>query len=197
MKLIIVLVVLCIVLLTITFFRKGHPPADQHKAPPLQGSAMSQDETSKRIESITQSPYYNSLKPLKEHVKGKTVLESQAGNAGFILMLSGESWAAAYRSGNEVGFRFGNGKPDSKSLNAIRSSDYGDASEPLKENLPYSNQRCDISAEVKKSHGQQIEGLSVGMGTFNFAFVGGRELDFHLVNDRSGKPSVRVFWEQW
>lgn len=91
MNTIIGLAVVCILLLTIAAFRMNHTRADQHVAPPLQDNAMLQDEASKSIESIMDSPYSNSLRPLLAHVKGKTVLASQAGNAGFILMLSGES----------------------------------------------------------------------------------------------------------
>lgn len=193
----IVAIVLLVGFAVLTIFSYMRPPhGDAHMAPPVQGG-MSEEEATRMIESITSSPYFRSLKPLNEHVKGKTVRQSEAGNAGFILMLSDESWVAAFRSGNEVGFRIGKGNPDSESLRAVRSSDYGDASEPLEEDRQYSSQRCDNVAEVHKSHGHQLEGLSCGKRSFNFAFVGGRELDFQRVNDRNGKPSVRVFWEQW
>ncbi|MFH0889216.1 MAG: hypothetical protein V1871_08420 [Planctomycetota bacterium] len=150
-----------------------------------------------KIKEIASSPYYNNLKPLKAHVKDKVVIRSEVGNAGFILYLNDNSWVMAYRKKDEIASDFGLGDPDSKICALINSSDYGNAFDPIGENRPYANEKCNIKEEVEKSHGKKLTGLSHGVSTFNFAFEGSRELDFQLVNDSQEKPSIRIFWEQW
>ena len=98
---------------------------------------------------------------------------------------------------DSIGSSFGNGQPTNQIQALISSKKYGDASEPLSDNIIYANEYVNIELEVKKCHGATINGLAFGFNTFNYAFENGRELDFKLVNDKNGVPAVRVFWEQW
>jgi hypothetical protein len=149
------------------------------------------------ITRIRSSEYYGNLQPLAKFITGKQVIKSETGNSGFILLLANQSWAAAYRDGSSVGSSFGTGSPDSTVRKLIRSSLYGNASEPIPHDVIYAKEYCDIEREVAKSHGNKITGLAYGENSFNFAFEDNRELDVRLVNDKNGKPAFRVFWEQW
>ena len=149
------------------------------------------------IDSIKASPYYQDLQPLNNFVSGKVVQNSIAGNSGFILLFENGEWASAYREGDVVGASFGALEPSSEIKGLINNRMYGHAAEPIAENTIYADEFCDIPKEVLKSHGNKINGLSFGKGSFNFAFENGFELDVKLVNDKTGTPAFRVFWEQW
>ena len=168
----------------------------QHDQKP--GKSDNQEsEMQAMLEKIKQTDYYINLQEVQRFVAGKKVLNSSAGNAGFILYLLDDSWAAAYREGDTIGSSFGNGQPATQIQALISSKKYGDASEPVPDNIIYANEYVNIELEVKKCHGVTINGLAFGFNTFNYTFENGRELDFKLVNDKNGVPAVRVFWEQW
>jgi hypothetical protein len=151
------------------------------------------------IERIRNSEYYKQLLPLQDFVRGSRVVGSEAGNSGFILLLDRERWAAAYRDGTTVAFAYGEGEPTDSARGVITSSSYGNATEPIDSDRPYASERCDIAEQVSRSHGGLLSGLAIGVGEseFNYAFDSGHELDVSLVNDKEGRPAVRVFWEQW
>ena len=175
--------------------RRG-PGALHHEAPPMRESAPAFDVEA-LMQQIEKSDYYADLQPLQQFVDGRTVIRSETGNSGFILLLDNATWAATFREQNRVGHAMGPGKPDATVRSAIASTEYGDASDPFPENVPYADQPCDISWEVGKSHGQALSGLAFGLDSFNFAFTDGHELDVKLVTDKNGKPAFRVFWERW
>jgi hypothetical protein len=149
------------------------------------------------IEKLVNSEYAKSLDSLKTHVAGQKVVNTAIGNAGFILYLDNNSWASAYRVENRICFEFGQDPIPTESFTKINSAQFGDASDSVIGDVPYATERNIISAEVRKSHGNLIEGLAIGDNTFNFAFENGMELDFQLCNDKNNIPSIRVFWEQW
>ncbi len=149
------------------------------------------------IQNIINSDYTKKLDSLKVHIEGHKVINSTIGNAGFILNLENNTWASAYRVDNSILSDFGNGAIPEKSMKNINSTKFGDASISIRDDKPYANEPNDIKPEIKKSHGKILEGLAIGDNTFNFAFADGMELDFQLCNDKEGKPSIRVFWEQW
>lgn len=143
------------------------------------------------------SKYARSLDTLYFHVEGCKVISSFTGNAGFILFLDNQSWAVAYRVDNKISFAFGNGKVPEAYRKKIHSTVFGKATEPTGKNEIYGTERCNIAAELKKSYGKFITGLSIGEDRFNFAFTNDVELDFYLIDDKKHKPAIRVFWEQW
>ena len=143
------------------------------------------------------SDYSKNLDSLRVHIKGHKVISSIVGNAGFILNLDNSTWASAYRVGNSILSDFGQGVIPEKSKNYINSTKFGDASNSILEDKPYSNDPNNLKSEIEKSHGKLLEGLAIGNNTFNFAFENGMELDFQLCNDKNGRPAIRVFWEQW
>lgn len=149
------------------------------------------------IEKIKSSPYCKELQPLSAHVKGKRVKDSMTGNSGFILILDDDTWVCSYRDGTFVGSSFGQSEPTDDIKKSINNNLYGDATDPISQNTIYADQICDIPKEVANAHGKMIECLAYGATSFNFAFVGGFELDVKLVEDKNKKPAFRVFWEQW
>jgi hypothetical protein len=149
------------------------------------------------IDKLINSDYAKGLDSLKIHVKGHRVISSTVGNAGFILYLDNNSWASSFRVEDQISFQYGNGTISEQNISKVNSAKFGDASESITDNKPYSNEANNMKVEVMKSHGKMIEGLSIGDNTFNFAFENGMELDFQLCNDKNNKPSIRVFWEQW
>ncbi len=149
------------------------------------------------IQNIMNSDYAKKLDSLNVNIEGHKVVNSTVGNAGFILNLENNKWASAYRVDNMILSDFGIGEIPEKNMSNINSTKFGDASISIIDDKPYANEPNDIKKEVKKSHGKLLEGLAIGDNTFNFAFADGMELDFQLCNDKDGKPSIRVFWEQW
>jgi hypothetical protein len=91
----------------------------------------------------------------------------------------------------------GNGELTESGIAFINSSESGDGSSPLAEDLPYADAVCDIATEIQQSHGKPITGLAIGENTFNFCFPEGKELETMLVHDPDKKLALRVFWEQW
>lgn len=155
------------------------------------------DIVEEQVQEIMNSDYYTSLNALRDHVVGHKVVSSIVGNAGFVLLLDNDTWAAAYRADDSVLSDHGVGAVPVESLKIINSAHFGDASVSTSSNKIYARETNDVGSEVKKSHGAMITGLSRGARTFNFTFTGGKELDFQLCNDNTGKPAIRVFWEQW
>ena len=146
---------------------------------------------------ILNSEYSRSLAPLVTFVRGKVVVGSTAGTSGFALRFTDGTWAASYLDGAGLAYAVGEGGPPGPLSDLLNSPEFGDASDPLRLDRPYSGERCDIVAEVAKCHGQRVTGLAQGEDCFNFCFPDGMELDTHLVHDREGRLSLRVFWEQW
>lgn len=191
------LLVTFLVFLILLGCSEGDKSPNQHDQKPQQASGQDFKNAEAMIKKIYESDYYKQLQKLESFVSGKQVVSSITGNSGFILILSDNGWAAAFRDKDAIGSAFGTGEPDEKIRRLISSKEYGDASGPLSENVIYANEYVDIKQEVAKSHGNTIKSLAYGYNTFNYAFVGGRELDFKLVKDKNNKPAVRVFWEQW
>jgi hypothetical protein len=79
----------------------------------------------------------------------------------------------------------------------INSQDYGNGYNPIPTNKMYSNEICDIKSEAAHSIGKQITGLSIGANCFNFCFPNNIELNTTIVPTVEGKPTLRVFWEQF
>lgn len=170
--------------------------ADQHMSKPKTEKKIDFDADA-MIARIKDSKYYKDLQPLNKFVIGQIVRDSIAGNSGFILVLDNGTWASAFREGSVVGSNFGKSEPTDEIKRLVNNQSYGNASEPISQDTIYADQFCDIPKEVSKSHGKRIDGLSFGEGSFNFAFENGFEIDVKLVDDKDGKPSFRVFWEQW
>ena len=194
MKSLIILVSVGLTAVLFWYFQKKRTNAP-HKMKPI--NATEKPLTDNALDKLINSDYAKALDKLKVNVKGHKVINSTVGNAGFILSLENDSWASAFRIDNRISFEYGNGIIPQEAIMKINSSELGDAKEPIMEDKPYANKGNNINAEVRKSHGKMIEGLAIGDGTFNFAFENGMELDFQLCNDKSNKPSIRVFWEQW
>ncbi|MFC1884971.1 hypothetical protein ACFL2O_09385 [Thermodesulfobacteriota bacterium] len=190
------LIIFCFIVIGIIIYSCNRGDTNPHDKSPQEEKNPDFDAEN-LINNIKNSPYYKNLQPLSEFVANQVVVNSETGNSGFILFLSNNTWAAAYRDGSCVGSSFGQGVPSADINNLINSSGFGDASESIDKSVPYASQDCDIQEEVKKSHNKKITGLAYGENSFNFAFEEGRELDVMLVDDKDGKPAFRVFWEQW
>ena len=107
---------------------------NQHDQEPKKADNQESDMQA-MIDEIKQTDYYINLQEVQRFVAGKKVLNTSTGNAGFILYLSGDSWAAAYREGDSIGSSFGNGQPTTQIQALISSKEYGDASEPVPDNI--------------------------------------------------------------
>jgi hypothetical protein len=149
------------------------------------------------IRRIMGSGYYESLQALPDAVRRKVVTGSQAGTSGFLLFLDDGSWVVSYLEEGFLRYELGEGPLPQEILDRLDSPACGDARQPLTADLPYSDQPCDIAAEVAKAHGRKIIGPALGERCFNFCFPGGWELDTMVVPDRSGRTTLRVFFEQW
>ena len=170
-------------------------PATTHAQKPIQStdSVLS----TLQMEQMINSNYARTLDTLYFHVEGCTVMNAYTGNAGFILVLDNKSWAAAYRVDSMVLYDFGNGRIPQAIIKKINSYKLGNTSEPIGNNQISATEKCNIPAELKKTYGRKITGLSIGYNTFNFSFEKNMELEFLLINDKKNKPAIRVFWEQW
>lgn len=155
------------------------------------------EELTKHTQKILQSDYFAYVKKLTNFVKGHIVQNSVAGNSGFILFLDNNSWVASFLRDEKVIYKCAKGQASDEDIKLIRPDEFGDASEPLKVDLPYSNKGCDMVSEISNSHGKKITGISIGEDSFNFCFPGRLELETMLVPDKKGKLALRVFWEQW
>jgi hypothetical protein len=182
------LVLISVALLWNGYTKRNAATAHQATEPPFSDDFLN---------TLVNTDYAKNLEGLATRVRGRTVNGSIVGNAGFILQLDNNTWAAAFRVDDGIFSAFGNGAVPQENLNTINSREFGDASGLLTANVPYANQKNNLAAEVKKCHGQTLEGLSIGNNTFNFAFANGMELDFQLCTDNNNKPAIRVFWEQW
>jgi hypothetical protein len=151
------------------------------------------DET----EETLNSEYVQGVRPLRALVVGKTVVASDAGHSGFTLLLGGGQWVTVYLDGERLAWVHGDGAPDSSIAQLTCNPTYGDGSQPLTYDYPYSNEHNDILAEIAKSTGKTITGLSYGSDCFNFCFPDGRELETMIVKTADGRTGLRVFWEQW
>jgi hypothetical protein len=167
-----------------------------HDEPPQKQPGLSR-EVARRVEAMQKSPYYAYVKTLEEHVVGRTVQKTEAGTSGFILYLDNGTWAAEYLDKNEMRWKVGKDQPADVDKSLLNSPLYGNASAPLKEDIPYADQPCDFAAEVAHATGKKITALAFGDAAFNFCFPDGRELDVNLRRDTSGKLAYRVFWEQF
>ena len=194
MKIIIILLAVCFIAFFLWYLQKRKTNAI-HKIKPV--VATEKPVSDDFIDKLVNSDYAKRLDSLKTHVKGHKVINSNIGNAGFILSLDNNCWASAFRIDNSISFEYGKGVVPQEAINKINSSEFGDATESIIDDKPYANERNNMNAEIRKSHGKIIEGLSIGDNTFNFAFENGMELDFQLCNDKNNKPAIRVFWEQW
>jgi len=195
MKIIILFVLVVFVIAIASFLLLKDDMSSVHEQRPQR--APDGDIVEEQVQKIMNSDYYASLTALRDHVAGHKVVSSIVGNAGFVLLLDNDTWAAAYRADQSILSDHGVGAVPVESLKIINSAHFGDASVSASSNKIYATETNDVGSEVKKSHGAMIVGLSRGARTFNFTFTGGMELDFQLCNDNAGKPAIRVFWEQW
>lgn len=171
-----------------TMLRHDQPPQASDGIPPDLQAKMD------KLLSSDYAEYVGKLKPL---VEGKTVIGSEAGNSGFVLLFDDDSWVAVYLLDERMRWAAGSGPPDERTTQLIRSPACGDGRTPLQQDLPFADQYCDVEQELSKAHDKPVTGLAIGEGDFNFCFPEGRELDVMLVKDAAGKPAFRVFWEQW
>lgn len=183
----------------ITFFISCNNDNIESNSTHIENPIQSQENilSEQMTNKIMNSEYYKSLDSLFSLVKGQTVVNSFVGNAGFILVLNNDRWVASYRIDSTVASSFGKGIPSIENQKIINSVLFGDATDPIPEDRIYANEKCDIKAEVEKSHGKTLTGLSIGEKSFNFAFENDFELDFSMVKDKENKPAIRVFWEKW
>jgi hypothetical protein len=150
-----------------------------------------------KLTELQASPYYTHVKSLKPLVVGRDVVRAEAGPSGFTLHFSDGNWVLCALKENEWSWKTGSEDLRAGDRSLMHSGEYGDASGPLREDVPYAQEGCDFRAEVAKAIGRKITGISIGEKCFNFCFEGGRELDVTLRRDPSGKIAYRVFWEQW
>jgi len=154
-------------------------------------------EDRQRLDSITQSNYFASLQSLRAIVVGRVVASSQAGSSGFILFFQDGGYAISYLEDGYLKCHLGSGQLTESDFALINSSDYGDGSSRLSEDLPYADEGCDISTEIQQAHNKPVTGLAIGERAFNFCFPEGKELETMLVRDQDNRQALRVFWEQW
>ena len=194
MKIVISLLVLFLAAMLLRLYKKRKIVTPHKIKPTLATERPFSDDF---LNKLVNTDYTKHLDSLKIHVQGHKAISSIVGNAGFILNLENNSWASAFRIDSTIFSEFGNGTIPQENLNKINSTKFGDETDFLNEDKPYSKDKNDINDEIKKCYGKTIEGLAIGDNTFNFAFKNGMELDFQLCNDKNNKPSIRVFWEQW
>lgn len=168
--------------------RHDEPPREAGELPPEVLAAI------ERIRSSEYTKYVEELRPL---VKGKTVIDSTGGKSGFVLFLDDGSWVEAFLLDGFLRWVAGTGQPGNQQCQLLNSPACGDRKPTLKADLPYAKETCDIQSEVAKAHGAKITGVGAGEDSFNFHFPKGLELDAMIVPGADGKPSLRVFWEQW
>jgi hypothetical protein len=168
-----------------------------HDVPP-QTTTVPPPEAREAVERIQASGYFASLAPLPERVAGRRVVRTGSGTSGFYLEFHDDSWVLAYLDDDVLKWTTGtvtHGYPENDLL-AMSSPKYGDGHLPLASGF-FADGICDISAELEKSVGAVVEGISIGENTFNFRFSGGRELETVIGPTHDGKLALRVFWEQW
>ena len=167
----------------------------KHKKPPEDAEVP--PEVLQDFARLRDSSYWQYVQPLKALVVGRTVLSSEAGNAGFLLFLDDGTWVLAYLEGEVLHWLTGARQPSKEQQHFMHSSAYGDGAAPLAVDLPYADESCDMAAELAHTDGQQINALAVGEDCFNFCFPEGHELETMIVQTSDGKTALRVFWEQW
>jgi hypothetical protein len=155
------------------------------------------EDVRRKLEALASSEYMAYARPLKDFVACRTVLGSSAGHSGFTVELDDGTYLLAYLDQDQLGWKRGVGRPSPAELELMSSPAYGDGMQPLAEDRIYASEPCDIAAEVRKAHGQTIQTISIGVDTFNLAFLDGHELDAMIVTGRDGRRALRVFWEQW
>jgi len=153
---------------------------------------IKEDELQELVKKITETTYFDYVKPLTKFIKGKTVNNSYAGISGFILVFSDSSFLICYLKDDFLKWQYSEKQLESIDLEKIKNNDYHDVSSPLKINYPYSDEDCDIEKELKNSYGKTITGVAIGEISFNLCFPNGKELETMIVEN-----GLRVFWEQW
>lgn len=173
--------------------------SNRHKTKPQNASVSPELEAmlTAKIGEIQESPYFSYALSLTDKVKGKAINHTVAGTSGFILHFSDSSWVAAYLEKAELRWRLGNNDSYKELSDLINSSEYGNGYNPLNVDVMYANEKCNIPAQLKNSHGKTVTGLSVGANCFNFCFPDGNELNTTIVPTSEGKVALRVFWEQF
>jgi len=146
---------------------------------------------------IYDSHYVAHVQKLLPCVKGCRVSAATSGNRGFILQFENHQWVVAFIDNGFLEYKVGVEPIDESIGVLLNSDDYGDALKPVPKDLPYASEPCHVSAEVAKSVGKLIEGVSIGENCFNFCFPSAMELDTSIVTDALGRSTLRVFWEQW
>lgn len=168
--------------------------SDKHDDRAVPGD-LTEAEFQTLIQSVSETDYYHYVKALEPAVTGKFVRSSEAGSGGLVLYFVDGTWVAVFLAEDVLRYTVGSGElPD-----AVRqrfSTAAVDGWTPLVDDLPYSEESCDLAAEVARSHGQQIDGLGIGAQSFSFGFPEGYELDMMLFPTADG-PVLRVFWERW
>ena len=167
-----------------------------HDKPPEQTTGLPQ-EMLRKLTELQSSPYFAYVSSLKPLVVGQEVVKAEAGTSGFTLHLNDGRWVLCALQDDKWSWKVGSGVTGEAERLLLNSGAYGDASAPLREDVPYAEERCDFGAEVSRAIGKRIAGISIGESCFNFCFEGGRELDVTLRRDPVGKLAYRVYWEQW
>ncbi len=155
------------------------------------------DEVKKKMQEISCAEYSKQLKNLIPLVKNRIVRKAIPGRTGFVLFLSDETWVITFLESEILLWDHGSGRIPPEKLKKIENPQFGDGYEKLNEDLPYSNEICDISKEIENCIDQEILGLAIGLDCFNFCFPQKMELETMIMPGTDGKNCLRVFWEQW
>jgi len=170
----------------------------EHSEKPFEVQSYEFDETLRaKMKDILSSSYYEYVLQLKQLVVGKTVAHTQAGTSGFVLFFTDNDWVVVYLQNKKLCWKHGQGELHIELSPLLNSSEHSDGLQPLSVNLPYTDQTCDIGAEITREHGKEITGVAIGEEDFNFCFANGLELDANIIPTSSEKYALRVFWEQW
>lgn len=160
-------------------------------------SNLTINEVKEIIEKTESSDYYKYVSPLISLTKGKVVESAMSGNSGFLLQFTDNSWVNCFLQNDSLHWKFGENEIDKSCLRLMNNKEFGDGRKELSKDLPYADEQCLLDEELKKSFGKEIRGLAIGEKNFNFCFPNKMELDVMLFPDNEGKPTLRVFWEQW
>jgi hypothetical protein len=173
----------------------GDPRVSKHDEKPTAGD--NPDDLRLEIDRLRESRYYEYVCALAPLVTGKIVRETTAGSSGYVVRFDDGGWAASYLDESMLRYDTGTGAIPRPTLARINSGRAGDGSGPISADLPYSDQPCDLCAELAKCEGKEVVGLAYGANSYSLCFPEGRELEAIVVTADDGRPALRVFWEQW
>ena len=155
------------------------------------------DDVMERARSRLSSAYGRQLGMLLEEIRGKVVARTSAGRSGYCLKFEDGSWIVCHLSNFVLKWRTGAGVLTSEERALMDDPNTGDGRLPLSADGPYSEEICDMDAEVAQCIGQPVSAIAVGETSFNICFPDGHEIDANVRRDSDGRAILRVFWEQW